>query len=149
MSSWYWYRPRVNPLNIEAAVGRCVLVCARSMGWWSQVVSGVVTLGCLSPRPRLCAPVGACRRVQACVYAGVRLCVCARVPIGVVWRGVWPLGVWWLHTLFAHWSLAGVLVRSVFVPVFDGVSLGSSLSPILSSLLSSLLSISLTIKNVI
>ena len=62
-------------------------VCARYMagaragarGWWSQVVSGVVTLGCLSPRPRLCAPVGACSPVQACVCACVRLCACAGV----------------------------------------------------------------------
>ena len=26
-------------------------------GWWSQVVSGVVTLVCLSPVARLCTPV--------------------------------------------------------------------------------------------
>ena len=53
-----------------------------SQGGWSQVVSGVVTLGCLSPRPRLCAPVGACAPVCRCVCACVRLCVCTCVPIG-------------------------------------------------------------------
>ena len=76
-------------------------VCARSMGGcrggyrgeWSQVVSGVVTLGCLSPRPRLCAPVGACLPVCApvCACAGVcaGVCGCVCVLIGGVctWCG--------------------------------------------------------------
>lgn len=103
------YRPRVNPLNLEAAVQRCVLVCARSrglvQGLWSQVVSGVVTLGCLSPRPRLRAPVrpyfvrvrarARLERVRACVCVllggGVPVVWCAGLPLGsaAVGSGRW------------------------------------------------------------
>ena len=143
-------------------------VCARSRGGWSQVISGVVTLGRLSPRPRLCAPVGACRRVRACACVRARS---FRRGVGVVWRLVW-CGVWcrcwrcgvvsgsgcagrWRHTFF-HLSLSlGIhcwaltyfswCVRAClfsFYVSFYGSSLGSSL-------VSSLLSISMTIKNVI
>ena len=85
------------PLNLEAAAARSVARSGVFQGWWSQVVSGVVTLGCLSPRPRLCAPVRACspvcapvcacvcacRRVQACVRS-CRRCVLLAGGVGVV-----------------------------------------------------------------
>jgi hypothetical protein len=103
-----WYRPRVNPLNLEAAV---LAVCSCSRGWWSQVISGVVTLGCLSPRPRVHAPVGACAPV--CTRAGVRVRSSRRGGGGVwrrvVWRlyvGCWVLGaslfcsVAWSYLIF-------------------------------------------------
>ena len=43
-------------LNLEAAVLGVCSVCARALGGWSQVISGVVTLGCLSPRPARAPP---------------------------------------------------------------------------------------------
>ena len=75
-------------LKLEAAVGWCALgvhsVCTRCVlvlkGWWSQVVSGVVTLGCLSPRPRLCAPVGACRRALVRASSFARACASSTRP---------------------------------------------------------------------
>ena len=72
--------------------------------WWSQVVSGVVTLGCLSPRPRLHAPVGACACVHACV------CVCRRVRAFFV-GGVYV--VWW--------SVVGAGVVGAYLFLFRGV----------------------------
>ena len=77
---------------------------------WSQVVSGVVTLGCLSPRPRLCAPVGGC----TCVCRRVCRRVCVHVGgVAVVWRPVASCGggVWFgtvvLAYLFCSWCAGG------------------------------------------
>lgn len=92
-------------------------------GRWSQVVSGVVTLGCLSPRPRVHAPVlpvrlcvRGCARVCRRVYACVRLCacVCVRVcvPVGGVQRGVgvvcWRCGAAGYTSFSFYLSLGGV-----------------------------------------
>ena len=71
------YKPRVNPLNLEAAAGRCVLgVCTlygRVQGlvvaghfWCSYAWVSLTQTACARPRAA-CAPVLAC--VQAC--AGV------------------------------------------------------------------------------
>ena len=85
-------------------------VCARSRGGWSQVISGVVTLGRLSPRPRLCAPVGACRRVRACACVRARS---FRRGVGVVWWWCDRLAVWcggvvcWLIPFFVLFSSGG------------------------------------------
>ena len=85
---------------------------------WSQVVSGVVTLGCLSPRPRVHAPVlpvrlcacgcaCGCACVHACACGCVRVCAGVCVPVGVPVGGVyavWRCGVvWWVvaHTSFS------------------------------------------------
>lgn len=75
----------MNPLNLEAAVGRCVLgvcsvwvVCARALGavvagrfWCSYAwvsltqTAPVRPRGCVLVRARGCAPVCACVRVRA------------------------------------------------------------------------------------
>ena len=89
-------------------MARCVHGCARyGLGvlgvGWSQVVSGVVTLVCLSPRPRLCAPVGGCTRVH--VPLGGVCSLFARwcgvvVGAGVVWCGVVGGELWLLASFY-------------------------------------------------
>ena len=95
-------------------------------GWWSQVVSGVVTLGCLSPRPRLHAPVGACVPVCACVHACACVQACACVPIGGVCGGVAVCAVvaaylffcWPLSVPFFRWRCAVLCCAAVCVYLF-------------------------------
>ena len=98
----------------------CARVCARSRGEWSQVISGVVTLGCLSPRPRLCAPVG----VQACACVRV-LSACARLRAPVCARFLYA-GARVLVGAGMVWCGAGVGVVAVLGHTSFSLSLGAA-----------------------
>ena len=103
---------------------------------WSQVVSGVVTLGCLSSRPRVHAPVGACGRACVCVRVCLRVPARVCVPVGggvAVVCGVlavcWRCWVWrcWLLTSFSYrrWWCAGVVHPSFSAAVVAHTSFRS------------------------
>ena len=115
---------------------------ARSRGGWSQVISGVVTLGRLSPRPRARAPVRPyfvrvrvrARGIER-VRAWVRACALllggvggVALGVGVVWCRCGGV-VWWRHTFFSFYLSSGggggVLLCSVLCSMvcFCGVLL--------------------------
>ena len=73
-------RPIVNPLNLEAAVGRCVLgvhalgAVVAGRFWCSYAWVSLTQTAPARPRGCLCACVPVCVRVCACARLCVRAC---------------------------------------------------------------------------
>ena len=82
------YRLRVNPLNLEAAAGRCArcvhALCVRALGrvvagrfWCSYAWVSLTQTAPVRPRGCLCACVRVCACSPVCARAGVCAGVCA------------------------------------------------------------------------
>ena len=100
---------------------RCVLVLK---GWWSQVVSGVVTLGCLSPRPARAPPWVRARAssTRPCALHLGGWVGCAAWCAAWCRRGVAVLGCGWVVAgLWRHPSFvysAAVVLHPFFLSFF-------------------------------